>query len=119
MSNNRILVVDDEPSMRDMLEVFLSGEGFSVALAEDGRQAIDRTDLDSFALVITDLKMPRANGVQVLNHVKKTSPATQVILLTAFGSHHSALGAMAEGAFDYIEKPFNVEELRFQNNLYP
>jgi two-component system response regulator PilR (NtrC family) len=114
MTSNRILVVDDEPSMRELLEVFLQEEGYTVTLAEDGMEAIQRTDLDKFAVILTDLKMPRATGTEVLNHAKKVAPATQVILLTAFGTHHSALGAMADGAFDYVEKPFNVAELRFQ-----
>ncbi len=68
----------------------------------------------NFDLVLTDLRMPGATGVDVLERVKRHSPATQVILITAFGTHQSAMTAMAEGAFDYLEKPFNVEEVRFQ-----
>ena len=114
MNAQRILVIDDERSMRDMLELFLKGEGYEVTLADDGRIGIDCLKINSFDLVLTDLKMPNAGGLDVLEFVKSTSPSTQVILLTAFGTHLTALGAMAEGAFDFIEKPFKMDELKFQ-----
>ncbi len=114
MNAQRILVIDDERSMRDMLELFLIGEGYKVTLANDGRGGIDCLKINTFDLVLTDLKMPNAGGLDVLEFVKTTNPSTQVILLTAFGTHLTALGAMAEGAFDFIEKPFKMDELKFQ-----
>ena len=114
MRQRRILVVDDEKSMREMLEMLLRAEDYIVELASDGREAIELLENEHFEVVLTDLNMPNANGIEVLEATKRCAPETQVLLLTAYGTDQSALVAMAEGAYGYLEKPFKVEEIRFQ-----
>ena len=108
----RILVVDDEKSMRDFLSIFLKKEGYSVATAEDGEKAIQLLQKDIYDLVLTDIRMPRRNGLDVLKMVKETSPETVVLIITAFASTETAVEAMKRGAYDYISKPFQIEEVK-------
>ncbi|HEX9157932.1 MAG TPA: sigma-54 dependent transcriptional regulator [Syntrophales bacterium] len=107
----RILVVDDDRGMQDVLDIMLSRAGYKVATADDGAVALDIIGKKKFDLVITDLKMPRVDGIDLLKGIKETAPGTAVILLTAFASGETALAAMREGAYDYVEKNFNVEDL--------
>jgi two-component system response regulator PilR (NtrC family) len=107
----RILVVDDDRGMQDVLDIMLSRAGYKVATADDGAAALDIIGKKKFDLVITDLKMPRVDGIDLLKGIKETAPGTAVILLTAFASGETALAAMREGAYDYVEKNFNVEDL--------
>jgi two-component system, NtrC family, response regulator PilR len=107
----RILVVDDDRGMQDVLDIMLSRAGYKVATADDGAVALDIIGKKKFDLVITDLKMPRVDGIELLKGIKETAPGTAVILLTAFASGETALAAMREGAYDYVEKNFNVEDL--------
>jgi two-component system response regulator PilR (NtrC family) len=107
----KILIVDDERSMRDVLSIMLQRAGYSVAVAGDGEEAIAQIGKEIFDLVITDLKMPRVGGIEVLKAVKEVSPDTVVILMTAFASTDSAVQALKNGAYDYIQKPFNVDEV--------
>ena len=107
----RILVVDDDRGMQDMLDIMLSREGYQVSTADDGAAALEIIRKKKFDLVITDLKMPRVDGIDLLRGVKETAPETAVILLTAFASGETALAAMREGAYDYVEKNFNVDDL--------
>jgi DNA-binding NtrC family response regulator len=108
----RILIVDDEPSMRDMLSIMLAREGYEVQVA-DSRAAAARV-LSSAPLdaVITDVKLPDGDGIEILRHVKAGSPETAVIVMTAFGSTQTAVAAMKLGAHDYLVKPFDVDELK-------
>ena len=107
----RILVVDDDRGIQDVLDIMLSREGYQVSTANDGAAALDIIRKKQFDLVITDLKMPRMDGIDLLKGVKETAPGTAVILLTAFASGETALAAMREGAYDYVEKNFNVDDL--------
>jgi two-component system, NtrC family, response regulator PilR len=107
----RILVVDDDKGMQDVLEIMLTRAGYQVATADDGAAALELVRKRSFDLVITDLKMPRVDGIDLLKGIKETKPGTAVILLTAFASGETALAAMREGAHDYVEKNFNVDDL--------
>ena len=107
----RILVVDDDRGMQDMLDIMLSRAGYQVATADDGAAALEIIRKKKFDLVITDLKMPRVDGIELLKGVKEAAPETAVILLTAFASGETALAAMREGAYDYVEKNFNVDDL--------
>ncbi|GBE05254.1 MAG TPA: sigma-54-dependent Fis family transcriptional regulator [Nitrospirae bacterium] len=111
-SKGKILVVDDERSMREVLEIFLKGEGYDVTVADGGRSGIEAAKKDIFDLVITDLKMPRVGGVEVLRNVKSMHPDTVVVIITAFGSTESAIEAMKLGAYDYIQKPFKTDDIR-------
>ena len=107
-----ILVVDDERSMREFLEILLTKDGFRVTSAEGGRQAIEALQKESFDLVITDIRMKPINGLDVLKQCKAISPSTVVIIISAYASTEMAVAAMREGAYDYLPKPFNIEEMR-------
>jgi len=108
----RILIVDDEAGMREFLSILLEREGFEVACAKDGQEALDAVRKGHFDLIISDLKMPAVDGVRLLDGVQKLRPETPVILITAHASAESAIEAMKLGAFDYLTKPFRVEEIR-------
>lgn len=107
-----ILVVDDEPSIREFLQIMLEREGYEVSCAEDGREAINLFEKNPFDVVLADIRMPRMTGFEVLNRIKELSPETKVIMITAFASLESAVESMKVGAYDYITKPFNVDEVK-------
>jgi two-component system response regulator PilR (NtrC family) len=108
----RILVVDDERSMQEFLEIFLRREGFEVTTAGSAEAALVAIEGDDFDLVITDVQMPGKSGLDLLREVRERSPDTLVLMITAFASTDTAIAAMKEGAYDYITKPFKVEEIR-------
>jgi len=108
----RILIIDDDSSLRRVLEYNLQQEGYLVSTASDGESGLRLFAEQEPALVITDLKMPGMSGFQLLSAVKERSPATVVIVLTAFGAIDTAVEAMKLGAFDYLTKPFNRDELK-------
>ncbi|RZB35311.1 MAG: two-component system, NtrC family, response regulator PilR [Desulfobacteraceae bacterium Eth-SRB1] len=108
----KILVVDDDQGMREFLEILLAREGYDVALASGGKEALSLCKKHKFDLAITDLKMPRVDGIDVLKSIREISPETMVILITAFASGETAVAAMKEGAYDYLEKNFDVEDLK-------
>ncbi len=107
----RILVVDDEKFIRDIIADFLVMEGYVVRTAEDGAAAADELRLSRFDLVISDLKMPRMGGIELLREVSEAHPDTMTIIMTGFGTVETAIDAMKRGAYDYILKPFKVEEV--------
>jgi two-component system, NtrC family, response regulator PilR len=107
----KILVVDDDQGMREFLEIMLSREGYGVSTASDAGKALSRCRKETFDLIITDLKMPKMDGIGFLKEVKELSPETMVILITAYASGETAVTAMKEGAYDYIEKDFAIEDL--------
>lgn len=109
---SRILVVDDESSMRQLLEIALGKEGYRVKAAESGQKAIKILSKDSFDLVISDIRMPDMTGVEVLRYVKDLSQEIPVIMITAYASTETAVEALRLGAYDYITKPFKIEELK-------
>ncbi len=109
---NRILVVDDEQGMRDFLSIMLKKEGYDVVAAENGEHALKAIHAEIYDLVITDVKMPRVDGIEVLRTVKEISPETVVIVITAFATTDTAVQAMKLGAYDYITKPFKVDEIK-------
>jgi len=106
-----ILVVEDKDSMRNMLYDTLTEEGHRVDAAVDGRQAIDLISNKSYDLVLTDLKMPDVDGLEVLSRVKELDAETSVIVMTAFGTIEDAVKAMKVGAYDFLTKPFDTEHL--------
>jgi len=110
----KILIVDDERSMRDVLSIMLKRAGYDVTVANDGEEAIAQIEKELFDLVITDLKMPKAGGLDVLKAVKECSPDSVVLIITAFASAESAVEAMKLGAFDYLPKPFQVDEVQLK-----
>jgi two-component system, NtrC family, response regulator PilR len=108
----KILIVDDERSMRDVLSIMLKRAGYAVTLATDADEAIVEIGKEIFDLVITDLKMPKGSGLDVLKAVKASSPETVVLVVTAFASTESAVEAMKQGAYDFLTKPFQVDEVQ-------
>ena len=109
----KILIVDDEASIREFLEIMLKKEKkYEVMTAEDGQQAIDLLQKKNFDLVISDLQMPKKTGMEVLEFINQNCPSTQFMLITAFGSTEVAVEAMKLGAYDYITKPFKLDEVR-------
>jgi two-component system response regulator PilR (NtrC family) len=115
----RILVVDDEESIREFLEIMLKKEGYEVTCAEDGLKAKDLLAKKAFDMVISDLQMPNMTGLELLKHVKETYPDLVFMMITAFGTTESAVEAMKIGAYDYLTKPFKIDEVRLniQNAL--
>ena len=107
-----ILVVDDELSMREFLTIFLEKLGHSVISAANGEKAMVMAQEHPVDLVISDIRMPGMNGLNLLARLKAQKPELAFILITAFASPEDAVLAMKNGAFDYITKPFNVDEVR-------
>ena len=108
----KILVVDDEKSLREVLSIMLKRAGYTVTEASDGDEAIGHVNKEIYDLVITDLRMPKADGMDVLKAVKSLSPDTVVLVITAFATSDSAVEAMKQGAYDYLTKPFQVDEVQ-------
>ena len=108
----RILVLDDEQSMLEVLTIMLKREGHDVTATTDGKSAVEMFESNGFDVVITDLKMEPINGLEFLRMVKKIDPEAVVIMMTAHGSIENAVEAMKDGAFEYVTKPFKMEELR-------
>jgi len=108
----KILVVDDEQSLREVMSIMLKRAGYAVTEASDGEEAIGQVNKEIYDLVITDLRMPKADGMDVLKAVKSTSPETVVLVVTAFATSESAVEAMKQGAYDYLTKPFQVDEVQ-------
>jgi DNA-binding NtrC family response regulator len=108
----RILVVDDQEMMRDSLAATLAREGHEVVAAGDGQAAIGRISGTKFDLLISDLRMPKMTGMELLTEAKKVRPEMPVVLMTAFADVPTAVEAMKIGAFDYIQKPFDGEQIK-------
>ena len=108
----KILVVDDEQSLREVLSIMLKRAGYAVTAVSDGEEAIEQLQKEIFDLVITDLRMPKVDGMEVLRAVKSASPETVVLIITAFATADSAVEAMKQGAYDYLTKPFQVDEVQ-------
>jgi two-component system response regulator PilR (NtrC family) len=112
MEKKKILVVDDERSMREFLGIMLAKEGYSVTQCPDGETALKQMEEDIFDLAIMDIRMPKMDGIAVLERIKETAPETVVIMITAFASTDTAVQAMKKGAYDYITKPFKIDEIK-------
>lgn len=110
----RILVVDDKEQMRDVLRKFLIAENYSVETASNGSEALKKYHQNRFDLVLTDIKMPTMEGTELLAEILKIDENAIVILMTAFGSIEAAVGAIKDGATDYISKPFQMEDVLFR-----
>jgi DNA-binding NtrC family response regulator len=108
----RVLVVDDDPGMRETLEAVLTADGYTVSTAENGKEALDILGTGSFDIMLLDLKMPDCLGTELLPKVKSIAPEIVVIMMTAFGTIKSAVEALKLGAYDFITKPFELEEMR-------
>ncbi len=107
-----ILVIDDERSMREFLSIMLEREGYSVVTKDNGNDALEFIRKNKCDLIITDIKMPKMSGIDILRESMALHPNTPVIMITAFASTEVAVEAMKLGAYDYITKPFNVDEIK-------
>jgi two-component system, NtrC family, response regulator AtoC len=107
-----VLVVDDERSLRFTLSESLSEEGYRVETASDGAEAIAKVESGDYPLVLLDQKLPDANGIDVLRKIKAKRPATQVVIMTAYGKFENAVEAARAGCFNYIGKPFELEHIK-------
>src|SRR5258707_485309 len=110
----RILVVDDERSMRELLAIVLRREGYEVLLADNGRAAIDLLERETVDVLISDIKMPDVSGVEVLRAAKRIDQDILGIMITAFASTETAVEAMRLGACDYLSKPFDIDLLKMK-----
>ena len=111
MSIPRILVVDDERIVCESCQRILEDDGYEVEVALSGQEAFEKMKGNPFDIVITDLKMPTIDGMDVLKHCRKEYPEAVIIMITGFSTVETAVGAMKLGAFDYIPKPFNPDEV--------
>ena len=109
-----ILVVDDEASIRESLKDWLMEDGYSVALAIDGEDAILRVEASQYDVILLDLKMPGIDGLETMRRIKEISPDSEVLMMTAYAAVDTAVLAMKEGAFDYLVKPFDPDEIELQ-----
>src|SRR5512144_1491027 len=110
-AGGKVLVVDDQKNMRTTTAIVLRDAGYSVAEAADGAGAIQRVAGATFDVVLTDVRMGAVDGMEVLRATLESSPSTQVIVMTAYGTIESAVEAIRRGAYDYLPKPFREDEL--------
>jgi len=108
----KILIVDDEKDTRELFSTVLAGEGYRVTVAENGESALSLFKHETFDLVITDLKMPVSDGLQLLRDIRKTGSSVDVITATGYGEMDSYVAAMSLGAVEYIHKPIHLKELK-------
>ncbi len=110
----RLLIADDEIPLRNNLQEIFAGHGYHVDVASDGAEALRRIEEERYSLVITDMKMPKASGLDVLARARGKDETTLVMVMTAYADVPSAVEAMRLGAYDYIQKPFQLEELELK-----
>jgi PAS domain S-box-containing protein len=107
----KLLIIDDEEGMRDTLSEIFENKGYSVKVASNGKEAIGKIKEEFFNVSILDMKLPDMDGVQVLKAIKKESPDTEVVIITAFASLQSSIEALNQGAYAYLMKPFEMDNL--------
>jgi len=110
-SGNRILLADDERGIRESLGRYLERVGYEVILANDGYEALERLEFKSYFLVLTDIMMPKLNGLELLSHVRENFPETDVIMITGNIDVEYAIQALRRGAYDYFQKPLNYDKI--------
>jgi two-component system response regulator PilR (NtrC family) len=108
----KLLIVDDEPSMRELLEYMLSKQGYAISVAENGRTAVKMVESEVYDLVLCDIRLGDITGLEVLRATKQKTPQTVVIMISAYATTETAVEAMNDGAYDYVPKPFDNEELK-------
>ena len=119
MNKEKILVVDDEEALRDILQFSLSDEGYEVVTAPNGEEAMERIDENNIDLVILDIKMPGIDGIEVLRRIKKgVNSDIGVIMMTAYGSPQTETEVKGLGAYDYVLKPFDRSSMKAKVREY-
>jgi ATP-dependent Lon protease len=108
----RVLVVDDEEIARKNLDHILQKEGYIVVMAASGAEALEKMETSNFDVVLTDIRMENISGIEVLEKTKSKYPETEVVMVTAYASTDSAMETLKKGAFQYIAKPFKINEIR-------
>lgn len=108
----RVLVVDDEEIARKNLDHILQKEGYIVVMAASGAEALEKMETSNFDVVLTDIRMENISGIEVLEKTKSKYPETEVVMVTAYASSDSAMETLRKGAFQYIAKPFKINEIR-------
>jgi DNA-binding NtrC family response regulator len=111
-SKKKVIILDDEPIVGDRLKPALEKIGFYVESYTDSQEVIDRTSQERFDVLVTDLKMRKPDGLDVMEFVREQSPSTKVIIITGFATADTATQAMKSGAVDFIAKPFKISQLR-------
>src|SRR5687768_11845578 len=119
MKHAKILIADDERAIADGLGAILGGEGYDIESVADGQKALERLTSDTFGAVLADLKMPKMDGIALLRELQSREIPTECIIITGQATVDSAVQAMREGAYDYIEKPLNAEKLNRLKALIP
>lgn len=112
MAQEKILVIDDELFVRELLQEFLSKEGYKVYLAESGEKAINLVKSNPVEIALIDLKMPGMDGISTLKEIKKIAPDTIAIILTGYPTIETSIEALRSGAYDYVVKPFKLNDLK-------
>ena len=112
----KILIVDDEPTHLKMLEAVLSAEGYQIHQAEDGQTAIAAVEERFYDLILMDIRMNRMGGIEALKRIKEISSGIPVIMMTAYSSVSTAVDALKSGAYDYLTKPLDIDELKILLN---
>src|SRR5690349_11813256 len=107
----RILIVDDDPGQRSLLDSFLRGQGFVTVLASSGQQALEILRTEPFSLMISDVRMPGLSGLETLRRARQEHAVLPVLLVTAYADIREAVGAMRDGALNYLPKPIDLDEL--------
>ena len=108
---NKALIIDDDASVRDLLKFQLDSEGFKVTTADCGKNGIEAVEENEFDIILTDLNLPDFDGIEMVRRCKEISPNTEIIMVTGYGSVEKAIEATKAGAFYYVEKPVEFEEL--------
>jgi len=112
MAKEKILVVDDEASHRTMLKAVLGSEGYQIFEADDGKTAIEAVDREFYDLILMDVRMTELDGIEAMQEIKTISPAIPIVIMTAYASVKTAVDALKSGAYDYLTKPLDIEELK-------
>src|SRR5256885_442205 len=107
-----ILVVDDERAIQEILDFTLTAEGYQVATAGSGEEALTRVEQQDFDVILTDIVMPGVDGLEVLERTRLLNPRASVIVMTAYAALETAISALRGGACDFLEKPFEIEDLK-------
>src|SRR6185503_19793122 len=107
----KVLVVDDEPGLRQRLRLLLTDSGYTVTAEQNGRRALERATSEPFDLVLCDVRMPEMDGLTFLRNYRERGGSALVIMMSAYGGEDAAIAAMKEGAYDYLPKPFRPDEV--------
>ena len=111
MLSTKILLAEDDEIMRITLRDRLAKNGWSVDEAADGKEALAKLSINNYKIVVSDIRMPRASGFELLDEIRENSPATRIIFMTAYGNEKDAAECMKKGATDYLLKPFEMDDL--------